>query len=60
MAKLIPLVIGFATGLFMFVQFFVPHAAGEAGYNLLNDWVRVVSAFAMVLAVHSLVASNWD
>jgi hypothetical protein len=44
----------------MFVQFFVPHAAGEAGYNLLNDWVRVVSAFAMVLAVHSLIASNWD
>lgn len=55
-----PLIIGFVTGLFMFVQFFVPHAVGEAGYNLLNDWVRVVSAFAMVLAVSSIFESNWD
>ena len=55
-----PLIIGFLTGLFMFVQFFVPHYAGEAGYNLLNDWVRVVSAFALVLAVSSLFESNWD
>lgn len=55
-----PLIIGFLTGLFMFVQFFVPHAVGEAGYNLLNDWVRVVSAFAMVLAIASIFESNWE
>lgn len=55
-----PLIIGFVTGLFMFVQFFVPHAVGEAGYNVLNDWVRVVSAFAMVLAVSSIFQSNWE
>lgn len=55
-----PLIIGFLTGLFMFVQFFVPHAVGEAGYNLLNDWVRVVSAFAMVLAVSSIFESNFE
>lgn len=60
MRKFIPLIIGFLTGLFMFVQFFVPHYAGEAGYNLLNDWVRVVSAFALVLAVSSLLESNWE
>lgn len=56
----LPLVIGFLTGLFMFVQFFIPHYAGEAGYNLLLDWVRVIGAFAMVLAIASLFQVNWD
>lgn len=58
--KFIPLLIGFLTGLFMFVQFFVPHYVGEAGYTLVLDWVRVVGAFAMVLAVSSLFQVNWD
>lgn len=60
MRKFIPLLIGFLTGTFMFVQFFVPHYAGEAGSNLLTDWVRVISAFAMVLAIASLCGANWD
>lgn len=58
--KFIPLLIGFLTGMFMFVQFFVPHYVGEAGYTLVLDWVRVVGAFAMVLAVSSLFQVNWD
>ena len=32
MRRTVPLIIGFITGTFMFFQFFVPHAAGEAGY----------------------------
>lgn len=60
MRRHIPLVIGFLTGLFMFVQSFVPHEVGLVGFDLLNDWARVVGAFAMVLAVSSIFESNWE
>ncbi|NPV45746.1 MAG: hypothetical protein HPY69_02205 [Armatimonadetes bacterium] len=60
MRKAIPLVIGFVTGTFMFVQFFVPHEAGEYGYKLLLDWVQIISAFAMILGLASLFHSNWE
>lgn len=60
MRKAIPLIIGFLTGTFMFVQFFVPHEAGEYGYKLLLDWVQVISAFAMILGLASLFHSNWE
>lgn len=60
MRRQLPLIIGFLTGLFMFVQFFVPHYAGEAGYNLLLDWVRVIGAFAMVLGIASIFEANWE
>lgn len=59
MKKYFPLVIGFVTGTFMFLQFFVPHAAGEEGYNLLLDWVQIIGAFAMVLGLASIFRSNW-
>jgi hypothetical protein len=60
MRKNLPLIIGFLTGLFMFVQFFVPHYAGEQAYVVINDWVRVVGAFAMVLGISSLFQVNWE
>lgn len=44
----------------MFVQFFVPHYVGQAGYDLLLNWVRVIGAFALTLGVTSLFSSNWD
>jgi len=60
MRRQLPLIIGFLTGLFMFVQFFVPHQAGVAGFDLLNDWVRVIGAFAMVLGIASIFQANWE
>lgn len=60
MRKALPLLIGFLTGTFMFVQFFVPHQVGEAGYKLVLDWVQIVGAFAMVLGLASLFHSNWQ
>jgi len=58
--RTVPLIIGFLTGAFMFFQFFVPHAAGEAGYKLLLDWVQIIGAFAMILGLASLFQSNWE
>ncbi len=60
MRQTLPIIIGFLTGLFMFVQFFIPHYAGEAGYNLLLDWVRIIGAFALVLGVSSLFQLHWE
>jgi uncharacterized membrane protein YsdA (DUF1294 family) len=55
MKRTIPLVICLIFGIVMMVQFFIPHPVSVALYNLSNDWVRNVSAFALVLGVGSLV-----
>ena len=60
MRTTVPLVIGFLAGTFMFVQFFVPHHAGVAGFEMLLSWQRIVAAFAMVLGIASLFRSHWD
>jgi hypothetical protein len=58
--RFLPLAIGFVTGAFMFFQFFIPHQIGQAGYDLLLNWVRIIGAFAMVLGVVSLFQSNLE
>jgi hypothetical protein len=58
--KFIPLLIGFATGMFMFVQFFVPHDSGQKASDALSEWAQIVGAFAMILGVASLLESNWE
>jgi hypothetical protein len=60
MRKALPLLIGFLTGTFMFVQYFVPHEVGEEGYNVVLDWVQIVGAFGMILGLASLFHSNWE
>ena len=55
MKRTIPLVICLVFGIVMMIQFFIPHPVSVALYNLSNDWVRNVSAFALVLGVGSLV-----
>jgi hypothetical protein len=55
MKRTIPLAICLIMGIVMMVQFFIPHPVSVALYNLSNDWIRNVSAFALVLGVGSLV-----
>jgi hypothetical protein len=54
------LAIGFIAGVFMIVQFFVPHAVATQGYELLLDWARIIGAFALVLGIGSLFRTHWD
>jgi hypothetical protein len=42
-------------GILMMVQFFVPHPISDGFYDLTTKWVRIVSAFAVVLGVGSFV-----
>lgn len=50
----IPLAITFFVGMFMLLQFFVPHKLGYDVYEALLSWARIIGAFALVLGVGSL------
>jgi cytochrome bd-type quinol oxidase subunit 2 len=55
MKRNIPLAICLGMGILMMVQFFVPHPVSVGFYDLTTKWVRIVSAFALVLGVGSFV-----
>jgi hypothetical protein len=50
----VPLAITFLFGLFMIVQFFVPHKRGEDVLSALTAWQRIIGAFALLLGIFSL------
>ncbi len=56
----VPLAITFLMGLFMAVQFFVPHQAGQEAYTTLLAWGRIVGAFALVLGLGSLLRTHTE
>jgi hypothetical protein len=60
MRRNIPLAICLGMGILMMVQFFVPHPASVAFYDLTTKWVRIVGAFALVLGTGSLVMYHID
>ncbi len=60
MRRNIPLAICLTMGVAMMVQFFVPHPASVAFYDLTTKWVRIVGAFALVLGTGSLVMYHID
>jgi len=47
-------------GIVMMVQFFVPHPISVGFYDLTTKWIRIVSAFALVLGVGSLILYHID
>lgn len=60
MKKQIPLLIVIVLG-FMFVGYvFIPHKIADDFYNWYMDWMKVVSSFALVLAVGSLWLVHWS
>ncbi|MGC9317011.1 MAG: hypothetical protein ACP5KN_03115 [Armatimonadota bacterium] len=56
----VPLVITFLAGVFMAVQFFIPHALIQTPYERLLEWGRIVAAFALVLGIASLLRTHWE
>lgn len=55
MQRNIPLTICLVFGIAMIIQFFIPHPVSTAFYDLTTKWVRLVSAFALVLGAGSMI-----
>jgi hypothetical protein len=53
--RTLPIVVAGIVGVFMAVQFFVPHPAMRHGYNLVLDCKQVVFGFTLMLGVFSLL-----
>jgi hypothetical protein len=47
-------------GVMMMVQFFVPHPVSVGVYEVSTKWIRIVTAFALVLGTGSLVLYHVD
>jgi len=60
MKKEIPLFIVLVTGVFMAVQFFVPHAYSEYAYEFALDWTIIIGVFALALGIWSLTRVSID
>lgn len=55
MKQTIPRILCLVAGLVMIAQFFIPHRASEVIFSESMRWVRIISAFALVLGVRSVV-----
>lgn len=53
--RTLPLLIAGFFGIATIIQFFVPHPASRTFYNMILDWIIIVSAFTYLMAVQSTV-----
>ena len=56
MRREIPLIIVFLFGLFMIVQFFIPHRSFAYFYQEFNNWTIIIGIFTMVIGIGSLIS----
>ena len=59
MRRQIPLMICFLCGIFMLVQFFIPHPAFVSIYKEILNWARVIGVFAVVIGVGTLIRLHY-
>ena len=55
----LPLILCFLCGLFMIVQFFIPHPPFTNMYEKLLDWSRIIAIFALVIGLSSLIKLHY-
>jgi hypothetical protein len=60
MRRQLPILIVFVTGVFMVIQYFIPHDVGVFFYEYGQDWVIVIGVFAMLLGIWSLFRVQLD
>ena len=56
----IPILIVFVSGVFMAIQYFIPHDTGVFFYQYGMDWIIVIGIFAMLLGIWSLFKVQTD
>ena len=60
MRREIPLIIVFLFGLFMIVQFFIPHRSFAFLYQEFNNWTIIIGIFTMVVGIGSLTTVHYS
>lgn len=60
MQRRIPLLVGFVFGVFMLVQFFVPHPLFSKGYQNVLDWMQIIYVFALLVGALSFIIFQLD
>ena len=58
MQRRIPIIVCFVFGLFMLIQFFVPHRASVSAYETVLDWMQIVFVFTLLLGAISYAKLN--
>jgi hypothetical protein len=59
MRRHVPLTLCFVAGVFMAVQYFIPHHAVQNTYEVILDWLQTLLAFAFLLGTVSLIRVHW-
>ncbi len=54
MQRSLPLGLCFIMGILMIIQFFSPHPISQQFFDTIIKWIRIISAFALVLGVRSI------
>jgi len=54
MKRELPRIITLVTGIYLALQYFIPHRASAKVYETLNDWLIVIGIFAIVLGILGL------
>ncbi len=60
MQRRIPMTICLVMGIFMIVQYMIPHRVSTQAYEEMLKWDRIIIAFALILSTGSLVTHHWS
>jgi len=60
MRMLGPVVLGFLIGVFVLVQFFIPHQGLADALEMVTNWGMIIGTFALVLGLASLLRTHVD
>jgi hypothetical protein len=55
MRRSIPIIVCFAIGMAMLIQFFVPSKLSRTVYVTVNSWAQIIYAFALIVGVFGLI-----
>ena len=58
MRRQLPILIVFVSGVFMVIQYFIPHESFEFIYEYAMDWIIIIGIFAMLLGLWSLTRAS--
>jgi hypothetical protein len=60
MQREFPRLITLVTGLFLAIQYFIPHRHSEKFYETALDWLIIVGIFSIILGISSLGNLHWN